>query len=87
MKDRNLIIQFNLETFKRLTKTQQEALDLIGRRRKTKVIIGKDISARTFNKLEKMGLAMRYGDNYAMLTYRGERVWTAVHPNSKYRSY
>ncbi len=78
---------YGRETFKHLTKAQRDAIDLIGRRRKSDVRIGKDISAVTANRLIAMRLVMTIGKEQKslMLTYNGERIWTALHPNSKYR--
>ena len=73
------------ETFKHLTKAQRDAIDLIGRRRKSDVRIGKDISAVTANRLIAMRLVMKIGEKSLMLTYNGERIWSELHPNSKYR--
>lgn len=76
-----------------LTPTQLAAIDYIGTHRKTKTYPGRrscPISMRTANKLVRLGLCMWGGYNSAgkhwiMLTYRGERLFTARFPYSKYR--
>lgn len=73
----------SIDTLKSLTKAQKEAIDFIGNHRKTDVRIGKHISVRMFNILQKKGLVMRLG-KCCILTYPGERVWTLMHPHSKY---
>lgn len=72
----------------RLTRAEQAAIELLGRRRKshTKYGQGREISTRLFNQLQRKGLLMEIGTSgYIMLTYSGEKVWTQLHPNSKYR--
>lgn len=72
-----------------LSKAEREAVDYIGRHRKTKVSVGKGraISTRMFNQLKRKGLVMWANQDrtHAMLTAPGERVWTKMHPTSKYR--
>ena len=69
------------------SKTVIAALDYIGSHRKTGTrprLKSCPVSVRTANKLAKMRWAMWVGD-YVMLTYEGERRWTARYPHSKYR--
>lgn len=72
-----------------LTPAQTAALDYIGNHRKTDVKVGpgKPISQRMFNTLEKKRLVMWLNESKktVMLTYPGERMWTKLHPTSKYR--
>lgn len=72
-----------------LTKTMLEAIDHIGRHRKTGVILRRkscSVSVRTANKLIHLGYVMWIEENRSiMLTYKGERVFTALHPTSKWR--
>lgn len=72
-----------------LSKAELEAIDYIGRHRKTytRVGRGKPISTRMFNKLRKKHLVMWLDEDrrIVMLTYIGELVFTQLHPYSKYR--
>lgn len=70
-----------------LTKVQLEAIEIIGSHRKTHVKVGRQISLKTFNSLKRKGLVMWLSEDErtVMLTYPGERVWTALHPHSKWR--
>jgi hypothetical protein len=72
-----------------LTKAELAAIEYIGRHRKTdvKVGTGKPISSRIFNQLQRKRLVMWMDEkrSVAMLTANGERVWTKLHPTSKYR--
>jgi hypothetical protein len=74
---------------KNLTPAERAAIDCIGRHRKTdvKVGAGKLISTRMFNQLQRKGLVMWLNENRRtlMLTYPGERLFTKMHPHSKYR--
>jgi hypothetical protein len=74
-----------------LTKTELAAIEYIGLHRKTEVLVGKHLSKRIYNQLNKKGYIM---DSYkskkmkyqrVQLTARGEVVFTAMHPYSKYR--
>lgn len=80
-----------LSRYKTLSKAEQKALDAIGNHRKTKCPIGKGkrVSTRTYNSLVKRELVMPQWDGkpHPMLTLRGEMMWTALHPTSKYREY
>lgn len=80
-------IKLYLSDYRRLTKAQQKALDAIGSHRKTNCPIGngKRVSTRTYNALVKKGLAMGLEYGAPMLTSKGEYLYTALHPNSKYR--
>jgi len=72
-----------------LTDAETKALDTIGRHRKTKLKVGqgKPISTRMFNQLKRKGLVMWMDQQQTcvMLTAPGERLWTKLHPTSKYR--
>lgn len=70
-----------------MTKAMIAAIDFIGRHRKTKTKVGRDISVVTANRLLKSGHIMWQNreKKTVMLTYRGELVFTGLHPNSKYR--
>lgn len=81
-----------MKQVKDLTRAQLEAINLIGRRRKAGVKIGQasrpgQISPAMFRKLESFGLVMRLspGSKDIILTYPGEKVFTELHPRSKYR--
>lgn len=72
-----------------LTTHQLAAIDRIGRRRRTSARVGqgKQVSAIMFNRLKKMHLVMWLDEakKECMLTAQGERVFTRLHPRSKYR--
>lgn len=72
-----------------LTKDQLNAIDKIGRSRRSRMKIGKGkpISTRMFNTLKKKGLVMWLDEakKEIMLTYPGERIFTKLHPTSKYK--
>lgn len=69
-----------------MTPAIRDAIEKIGRRRKkNRVKAGKDISWKTFKRLQQYRLVMLYGDDCVMFTYNGERIWSELHPNSKYR--
>jgi hypothetical protein len=74
---------------KGFTRAEIAAIEYIGSHRKSdvKVGTGKPISTRTFNSLAKKRLVMWISEDKktVMLTANGERVWTQLHPNSKYR--
>ena len=74
---------------KGFTRAELAAIDYIGSHRKTdvKVGTGKPISARIFNQLQRKRLVMWISEDRktVMLTANGERVWTQLHPASKYR--
>lgn len=73
----------------KLTKAEIAAIEYLGSHRKSRVKVGtgKPISTRIFNQLERKGAVMWLdeGRKIAMLTYGGERVWTQLHPTSKYK--
>lgn len=69
-----------------LTPAMLKAIDYIGRHRKTDVKPRRKacaISIYMANKLVKYHFAMWWGDTL-MLTVRGERIFTALHPHSKW---
>lgn len=72
-----------------LTKAELAAIEHIGSHRKThtKVGSGRPVSTRTFNSLERKKLVMWMSEEkqICMLTYNGERLWSSLHPSSKYR--
>ena len=70
-----------------MTKAMLQAIDYIGRHRKTKTKVGRDISVVTANRLLKARLIMWLNKEKktVMLTLAGELVFTGLHPNSKYR--
>ena len=72
-----------------LSKAELAAIEYIGSHRKSdvKVGTGRPVSARTFNSLKKKLLVMWLSEDkqIVMLTYNGERLWTRLHPTSKYR--
>lgn len=70
----------------KLTRTQRAAITHIGRHRRTSPKVGKGqpVSRLMVNKLMRMGLVMKVSDHF-MLTYLGERVFTKLHPHSKYK--
>lgn len=72
-----------------LTKAELKAIDHIGLHRKTLTRVGprRPVSKRTFNSLRRKGLVMWLDEKkqIVMLTYPGERVFTTLHPYSKYR--
>lgn len=73
----------------KLTKTMIKAIDYIGRHRKTSVnprLKSCGLSMRTANKLVYYHYAMwSYRDQgNLILTLKGERVFTALHPTSKW---
>lgn len=72
-----------------LSKAELAAIEHIGSHRKThtKVGAGRPVSTRTFNALARKRLVMWLDEKktIAMLTYNGERLWTQLHPTSKYR--
>ena len=74
---------------KGFTKAEIAAIEYIGSHRKTdvKVGTGKPISTRIFNQLQRKRLVMWLSEDkkIVMLTANGERVWTQLHPTSKYR--
>lgn len=76
-------------TISNLSKAELAAIEYIGSHRKTdvKVGAGRPVSARTFNSLKKKLLVMWVSETKktVMLTYNGERLWTRLHPSSKYR--
>jgi len=79
-----------LKTLRRgLSKTELAAIEYIGSHRKTDVKVGrgKPVSTRIFNQLKRKHLVMWMDEKrkIVMLTYMGEREWTKLHPNSKYR--
>lgn len=81
-----------MTTLSKLTRAQIEALDRIGRRRKAGVKIGSRpgpgwLSPSMFRKLESLGLVMMQSESQklVMLTYPGEKLFTELHPHSKYR--
>lgn len=70
-----------------LTRTELKALDYIGRHRKSDVKPHRKscrVSMRTANRLVLYHYCM-WNDDSIMLTYRGERLFTALHPYSKWR--
>lgn len=73
----------------KLTRAEIAAIEYLGSHRKSdvKVGTGKPISTRTFNQLQHKGCVMWIDEqkHIAMLTYNGERVWTRLHPTSKYK--
>lgn len=77
---------------KRYGKAVVDAVDYLGRSRRTKSYPHRadcPISVRTANKMIRLRLAMvgshnRHGKPWIMLTYNGERLYTALHPHSKY---
>lgn len=70
-----------------MTKAMIAAIDFIGRHRKTKTKVGRDISVVTANRLFRAKCIMWLDEKrrLVMLTYNGERVFTKLHPYSKYR--
>jgi hypothetical protein len=76
---------------KYLTKAELAAIDQIGLHRKTDTLVGKHISKRIYNQLKTKHLIMdmfkspKMKYQRVMLTARGEEVFTALHPYSKYR--
>lgn len=73
-----------------LTQSDLQAIDYVGRHRKTHVYPHRKscpLSVRTMNKLIKRGYFMPIDDviDWAMLTYQGEKVFTALYPYSKWR--
>lgn len=72
-----------------LSKAELAAIEYIGSHRKTavKVGAGRPVSVRTFNSLARKLLVMYSSESKqtAMLTYNGERLWSKLHPTSKYR--
>lgn len=70
-----------------MTKAMIKAIDYIGRHRKSKTKVGRDISAVTANRLLRARLIMWQDEQKrtVMLTFNGERVFTKLHPYSKYR--
>jgi len=70
-----------------MTKTMIRAISYIGLHRKTKTKVGRDISVITANRLFRAKLIMWLDEKkkLVMLTYNGERVFTTLHPYSKYR--
>jgi hypothetical protein len=71
----------------RLTEAMKKAIDYIGRHRKSETKVGRDISAVTANRLFRAKYIMWLDEKkkLVMLTYNGERVFTKLHPHSKYR--
>lgn len=71
----------------RITRAMTKAIDYIGRHRKTKTKVGRDISAVTANRLFDAHLIMWLDEKrkLVMLTYPGERLFTKMHPYSKYK--
>lgn len=78
-------------TIKSLSPAERRAIEYIGSHRTGKnparVGKGRPISTRTFNCLKSKGLVMWASESKkeAMLTYPGERVWSYLHPHSKYK--
>lgn len=74
---------------RQLTKAMLKAIDYIGRHRKSDVIPSRKscpLSMYMANKLVKYHYAMwRAGGCVLMLTYKGERLFSALHPNSKWK--
>lgn len=72
-----------------LTKAELAAIEYIGSHRKThtKVGIGRPVSTRIFNSLQQKRLVMWLDESkkIAMFTYNGEKLWSKLHPTSKYR--
>jgi hypothetical protein len=77
----------------RLTDTDLQAIEHVGRHRKTTTYPHRKscpVSVRTTNKLMKRGYIMTCGSgddikSGVMLTYPGERIFTALFPYSKWK--
>lgn len=69
-----------------LSPAQLAAVEKIGRRRYSGVHVPRDVSWVTARSLERRRLIMFYGHpSKIMFTFNGERLWTQLHPTSKYK--
>jgi hypothetical protein len=69
-----------------LSPAQLAAVEKIGRRRRSCVRVPQDVSWVTARSLKRRGLVMLYSyPPRVMFTYQGERLWTQLHPTSKYK--